>query len=85
LSILDALTRRNDETYDEFINRIIDNKMACHVKLADLHDNMDLSRIKNPMQSDYERMEKYRKAENRILDALEKQGDSESFNTVEAK
>lgn len=71
LSSLDALTRRNNETYDEFINRIIKNKIASHIKLADLRDNMDLSRIKNPIQKDYERIEKYRKASNLILDALE--------------
>ncbi|EJO5346725.1 hypothetical protein NRP93_000780 [Clostridium botulinum] len=38
-----------------------------HVKLYDLSDNMDLSKIKNPTQNDYERIEKYCKAANRIL------------------
>lgn len=71
LDALDALTRRNAETYDEFIRRIIKNKIASNVKLADLNDNMDLSRINGPTQKDYERIEKYRKASNLILDALE--------------
>lgn len=71
LSALDALTRRSTETYDEFIRRIIKNKIASNIKLADLRDNMDLSRISNPTQKDYERIEKYRKASNLILDALE--------------
>lgn len=71
LYALDALTRRNAETYDEFIRRIIKNKIASNVKLADLNDNMDLSRINSPTQKDYERIEKYRKASNLILDALE--------------
>ena len=71
LSVLDALTRRGTETYDEFIGRIIKNKIASNIKLADLRDNMDLSRINNPTQKDYERIEKYHKASNLILDALE--------------
>lgn len=83
LSVLDALTKRNGETYDEFIDRIISNKIACHVKLADLCDNMDLSRIKNPTEKDYERIEKYRKAADRILKTLEEEGDSEFINTRE--
>lgn len=72
LSALDALTRRKDETYDEFIDRIIENKIACNVKLADLNDNMDISRIKNPTEKDYERLEKYKKAKDKILNYLEK-------------
>lgn len=83
LSALDALTRRNNESYDEFISRIVNNKIACYVKLADLCDNMNLSRIKNPSQKDNERIEKYRKATDRILDALEVEGDSEFINTSE--
>lgn len=75
LTALDALTRRNDESYDEFISRIINNKIACYVKLADLCDNMDLSRIENPSEKDYIRIEKYRKAKDRILDALDERGE----------
>lgn len=70
LSALDALTRRKDESYDEFISRIIKNKTASNVKLADLNDNMNLSRIEHPTDKDYQRIEKYRKAVDRINNAL---------------
>lgn len=70
LSALDALTRRKGESYEEFISRIINNKAACHVKLADLNDNMNLSRIEHPTEKDYKRIEKYRKAVDRINNAL---------------
>ena len=70
LSALDCVTKRDKESYDEFIDRIIKNKTACYVKLADLRDNMDLSRIKTPTERDYKRIEKYKKAEERIIDAL---------------
>lgn len=83
LSGLVALTRRNDESYDEFISRIINNKVACHVKLDDLFDNMDLTRIEKLSQKDYDRIEKYHKAADRILKALKEHGDYELVNTKE--
>ncbi|CAB1252936.1 Guanosine-3',5'-bis(Diphosphate) 3'-pyrophosphohydrolase [Clostridiaceae bacterium BL-3] len=83
LSALDALTRRDGETYDEYISRIIENRIASHVKMCDLCDNMDLSRIKNPSDADHERVKKYRKAEDRIFDALDENEDGEFINTKE--
>lgn len=71
LSVLDAVTKRDGESYDDFISRILPNPVACRVKLADLNDNMDLSRIKNPTEKDFQRIEKYRKAVDRIEKALE--------------
>lgn len=71
ISVVDALTRRDDESYDEFISRIIGtSELACKVKLADLKDNMDLSRISNPSEKDYERIDKYSKATKRLMGAL---------------
>ena len=40
---LDCLSRRNDETYKEFIARILKNRLAVKVKIADIKHN--LSRI----------------------------------------
>ncbi len=62
LDALDALTHREEETYEEFIVRAGVNSIGRRVKLADLEDNMDLRRISNPDQKDLERMTKYRKA-----------------------
>ncbi len=77
LIALDALTKRENENYDDFIGRVLENKTACKVKLADLSDNMDLSRISNPTQEDYQRVEKYRKAADRILMTMDSEGDDE--------
>ncbi len=41
---LDHLTRRADETYEQFIQRIKPHSLARRVKLADLLDNMDIRR-----------------------------------------
>ncbi len=70
IAVLDALTKRKNETYDDFINRVIQNQLACHIKLADLSDNMNLSRIPNPSKQDYQRVEKYVIASDRIVNAL---------------
>jgi (p)ppGpp synthase/HD superfamily hydrolase len=68
--VVDALSRRQEESYDGFIGRILKNDTACRVKLADLADNMDMSRIPFPSEEDYQRLEKYKKAVRRIQDHL---------------
>ena len=55
-----ALTRKDGETYEAFIERVCQNSLARVVKLADLEHNMDLSRIPNPGGEDLHRVEKYR-------------------------
>lgn len=62
LAALDCLTRRDGETYDAFIERLAPNALACRVKLADLEDNMDMRRIANPQEKDWERLRRYRRA-----------------------
>ena len=60
---VDALTRRNNENYVTFIDRCSANEIARAVKLADLADNMDLSRLnRNPTCADCKRQDKYAKA-----------------------
>lgn len=70
ISVVDCLTKRDGESYDEFITRVLSNEVACRVKLADLCDNMNLTRIKNPTEEDKQRIQKYDKAWERISDAL---------------
>lgn len=63
IEAVDCLTRRRNETYDAFVQRIAPNPLARAVKLADLEDNMDIRRSNRPIkEKDGERMEKYRKA-----------------------
>lgn len=45
LAALGALTRRDGEDYMDFIRRLSSNPLAVRVKLADLEDNMDISRL----------------------------------------
>jgi (p)ppGpp synthase/HD superfamily hydrolase len=69
LEAVDCLTRQQDESYDEFIERIKPNPLARRVKLADLEDNMNLTRLPNPQEKDLERLEKYRRAWSTLTDA----------------
>ncbi|MHB0943363.1 HD domain-containing protein [Paenibacillus sp. ALE1] len=57
-----ALTRLENETYWEFIARCKQNELARKVKIVDIEDNMDLSRIEQPTKKDYDRVNKYKKA-----------------------
>lgn len=45
---------------ETYIQRIKSNALATKVKLHDLTHNMDLSRIPNSTQKDYERVERYK-------------------------
>lgn len=53
-----TLTHRKDESYFEYISRVSTSKLAKKVKAADLY----ITRIKEPTKTDYERLEKYKKA-----------------------
>lgn len=59
LEALNALTRRHEEPYGDFIMRVALNPLASRVKVADMRDNMDLSRIPNPTYKDRARVAKY--------------------------
>ncbi|TQK74922.1 HD domain-containing protein [Brevibacillus sp. AG162] len=62
-----AVTRDEDETYMEFVKRAKLNLIARAVKLADLEDNCDLSRIPDPNSKDHERLLRYKKAIKELL------------------
>ncbi len=42
---VDALTKRDDKNYQEFASRAANNDIARKVKIADIEDNMDLTRL----------------------------------------
>jgi (p)ppGpp synthase/HD superfamily hydrolase len=60
---LDAITKRAGEQYHEYLDRVAANSIARRVKMADLADNIDLSRLgREPEEADYVRCAKYQKA-----------------------
>jgi (p)ppGpp synthase/HD superfamily hydrolase len=65
---VDALTRRDGESYSAFIERCRVNEIARAVKIADLTDNMNLARLRRlPTKDDFNREAKYFSARQRLL------------------
>lgn len=62
IDAVDSVTRRGGESYNEFIHRAGSNPIGYKVKMADLQDNLDLSRISEPTDKDYKRLSKYKDA-----------------------
>ena len=62
IEAVEALTKREGEDYEAFIRRVAPNVLARQVKLADLRDNSELSRIAQPSEKDRLRIEKYQRA-----------------------
>lgn len=55
-----AITRRKDEkSYIDYIDRLKLNDMAKCVKIYDLEDNMNITRLQNIDDSDLKRIKKY--------------------------
>lgn len=62
LDALDSVTKRDGEDYQAFVRRAGANPIGRSVKMADLRDNMDLSRIAEPSERDHARIAQYRDA-----------------------
>ena len=62
LEALDSVTKRTDEDYMAFVQRAAANPIGRQVKIADLRDNIDLSRIAKPCERDHVRIAKYKEA-----------------------
>ncbi|WP_309895016.1 GTP pyrophosphokinase [Archangium sp.] len=69
LGALDCLTKREGETYEAFIERVLPHPLARRVKLADLEDNMDVRRLTAVTAKDAERLARYRAAWSRLKQA----------------
>jgi guanosine-3',5'-bis(diphosphate) 3'-pyrophosphohydrolase len=66
-----ALTKTDGEKRIEAAHRAAADPVARAVKLADVADNMDLSRIPAPTEKDYARLEEYRQVRAILLAAQE--------------
>lgn len=59
---VELLSKPKNEDYIHYIKRIKENPLAREVKMADLMDNMDLTRLKEVTEKDMNRVDKYKKA-----------------------
>lgn len=63
------LTHQKHDTYEEYIKNLSANKIAVEVKVADLEDNMDITRLIGPLdEKDFQRLQKYKAAYDYLTD-----------------
>ena len=69
IEVLRCVTKESEEEdYDHFIARVKQNKTAINVKLNDLQDNMDVTRLTFITEKDRVRLNKYLKAYRELLE-----------------
>lgn len=70
ITALNLLNHHTASTREEYINRISENRLALRVKMHDLENNMDLSRIPKPTEKDLARLERYKVEYQKLLNVL---------------
>lgn len=65
---IDALTKRPGESRLDAASRAASNPIARQVKLADVTDNMDLGRIAEPTDKDFQRLKEYAKVKKLLIE-----------------
>ena len=66
VTAVEHLTRQDGESYTEFAERAASHPVARVVKLADLEDNMDITRLPEVSDRDRKRLAKYHQAWSRL-------------------
>ena len=61
IEAIKLMTHQKSTDYFEYIKRIAENPIAAKVKIADLRHNSDLTRLSSVTEKDRERVEKYKK------------------------
>lgn len=56
------MTRKEDESYMDYVKRIGEDNICRVVKMCDLKDNMDITRLEKITDKDFDRLKKYHKA-----------------------
>ena len=64
---IDALSRRRQESYDKYIDRVRKNKLATKVKIIDLNDNISSLNLGEDEGIKSNKFLKYQKAKNTLI------------------
>ncbi len=64
--LVDLVTRKDGESYMQFIDRVKTCPKATIIKKCDIMHNMDLSRLETVTEADLTRVKKYEKALKRL-------------------
>jgi len=62
VAAIECLTKRSNESYEDFVSRVIQNDLARKIKIEDIKDNLDLTRLDKLTDKDLVRVEKYHQA-----------------------
>lgn len=54
-----AITKTRNESYGKYIDRLMENQWAVEIKIADLEDNMNITRLPVFGEKDIDRLKKY--------------------------
>ncbi|MCS3629018.1 hypothetical protein GGP53_002897 [Salinibacter ruber] len=68
IEALRHVTKRDGEPYADFAERAGQHPIARRVKIADLEDNMDVTRLDSVGEEDADRLNKYLRAHRRLTD-----------------
>lgn len=82
---LRCLTKGEDELYQHYIDRVKTNQLAIAVKLNDLEDNMDLRRVDVLLPKDLDRLNKYLRAYQELVEPHPKASPSSPLSKREGE
>jgi len=71
IKAMDHITRRQQETYEQYIDRVVEDSLAIRVKLNDLADKMDLLHVETLNHADLKRYNKQLAAYHRMKKMVE--------------
>jgi len=66
VNAVQCLTKKPNEDYESFIDRVLENKLATKIKQADIEDNINILRLQSVNEKDLERVAKYHNAWHKI-------------------
>lgn len=79
---LHLLNHHTSTSREEYIRKISDSPLALNVKLHDLENNMDISRIPKPTETDYARLERYKNEYQILMTAKWNKLDNDALQTL---
>ena len=68
IEALRHVTKQDGEPYQEFAERAGQHPVARQIKIADLEDNMDVTRLDEISEEDANRLAKYRRAHRHLIE-----------------
>lgn len=65
---IQAISKKKNETKDDYYRRVKNNDLAKVIKYYDMTHNLDITRFTNPTQEQYVKCEYYKKTRKIFLD-----------------